>query len=187
MDSSRRKAPGTPKSPAQLGNLTGPARVLNDVVVSFYNTIQKWNGAYLQGVSVIQSIKTRDGNEDRFQSSCEKLGGLVDVMRLQLIQMQSYCLKLKNLRALNDTISKIGVSWTFENFVESAEALSRAYLVETERKEKVAILCKEYSPDSKEFEALSVAWTQLVSIGPDEEMLLKAANYEANLGSPWEL
>lgn len=71
--------------------------------------------------------------------------------------------------------------------MESTEGLSRAYLVETERKEKIAILLKEYSPISKEFEALSLAWIQLVSIGPEEEMLLKATNYEANLGSPWGL
>jgi len=71
--------------------------------------------------------------------------------------------------------------------VESAETLARAYFAETERKEKLATLFKEYSPVSKDFEVLSVAWTQLVSIGPEEEMMLKATNYEANLGSPWEL
>lgn len=49
---------GTPKSSAQLGNLTGPARVLNDIVVSFHNCIQKWNEAYLGGVRLIQSIQT---------------------------------------------------------------------------------------------------------------------------------
>ncbi|CAL8082099.1 unnamed protein product [Orchesella dallaii] len=116
MESPRRVASGTPKSSAQQGNLTGPARVLNDVVVSFYNSIQKWNEAYLSGVRVIQSIQSSNGDQDQIQSSCEKLGSLIDVMRFHSNQLQTFCSKLTNLTALNNTKLKIGVSWTYENF-----------------------------------------------------------------------
>lgn len=72
--------------------------------------------------------------------------------------------------------------------VESTEVLARAYHVETERKRKIANLLQEYSAESKEFEALSLAWIQLVSVGSsEEEMLCKGINYEANLGAPWAL
>lgn len=71
--------------------------------------------------------------------------------------------------------------------MEASQGLARAYLVETERKGKIGNLLKEYSPESKEFEALSLAWIQLESVGSEEEMLLKVTNYEANLGAPWAL
>ncbi|ODN01454.1 hypothetical protein Ocin01_05220 [Orchesella cincta] len=117
MDSPRRVASGTPKSSPQQGNLTGPARVLNDVVVSFYNSIQKWNEAYLSSVRVIQSIQSNNGDEDQIQSSCEKLGSLVDVMRFQSNQLQALCFKFTNLKALNNANLKIGVSWTSKTLV----------------------------------------------------------------------
>jgi len=186
MDSPRKpgSASGTPKSPAPPGNLTGSARVLNDIVVSFYNSIQKWNEAYLNGVRLVQNIQSKNESGNEFQSSCEKLGALVDVLRLQLTQMRNFTGKLRSLTVLNDTSMRIGISWTFSNFVESAEALSHSYSVETGRKEKVAIMLKEFSPLSKEFEVLSLAWIQLSQIGPEEEMMLKAGTYEAHLGSP---
>jgi hypothetical protein len=69
--------------------------------------------------------------------------------------------------------------------VQSAARISTAYLTETKRKEKVAMTLKNYPPNTKEFDALLIAWTQLVGINTEEEMELQAMLYEAEIRPPW--
>jgi hypothetical protein len=72
-----------------------------------------------------------------------------------------------------------------ESTVDFAVRMASVYQNETEKKEKVLALLKEYTTISKEFEALLIAWTQLVYIRTDEDMALRAMLYEAEISSPW--
>jgi len=72
-----------------------------------------------------------------------------------------------------------------ESTVECAARIASAYQSETAKKEKIVVILKDYSPLSKEFEALMIAWTQLVGIRTEEEMALRAMLHEADINSPW--
>lgn len=69
--------------------------------------------------------------------------------------------------------------------VQSAARISSAYHSETKRKGKIAMVLKNYPPNTKEFDGLLIAWTHLVGINSEEEMMLQAMLYEAEIGRPW--
>jgi len=172
------------QSPSK-GNLTGPRRVVNDNIVTLYNTIQKWNDCYTIGAQTLHDLKNTT-DADVFQASCEKIGTIVESMAQHETVMEDICKKLTSLSQLHSSSdSPVFKSWTFKDFVNSAARISNAYRTETKKKEKLAKVLKDYPPSTKEFDALCVAWVQLVDITTADEMDLQAMIYEADIRPPY--
>jgi len=175
----------------QHGNLTGPRRVVNDNVVTFYNSIQKWNQHYLNGILALQQSKNlvvdveggsaQEDADGCMQHCCEKLGVSVELMSQFASQLTSCSCKLSNLASLHATDLPVFKTWDHNAFAEAASNIAEVYLTETKRKEKIAKALQKFTPDSKEFDALVIAWTQLVEIMPETDATLQAMLYEAEI------
>lgn len=68
---------------------------------------------------------------------------------------------------------------------EAAARISSAYLTETQRKEKLSKVLKNCPPSTKEFEAILIAWTQLVEIKSEEDAFVQAMLYETEIRPSW--
>jgi hypothetical protein len=120
------------------GNLTGSARVLNDVIVTFHNTIQNWKSALIDGIRIIQTIQESRENENVVESSCEHMGKLIESMQGYVNILKDCSNKICNLYLLNKNSPSPCYTWSYEKISHSVQAVTNAYAEDTLFKEKIA-------------------------------------------------
>jgi len=119
------------------GNLTGSARVLNDVVVTFHNTIQNWKSTLIDGIRIIQTIQESRENENIVESSCERMGKLIESMQGHVSVLRECSSKIYNLYLLNKNSASPCYTWSYEKISHSVQAITNAYAEDTIFKEKI--------------------------------------------------
>jgi len=154
------------------GNITGLPRVLNDLVVTYHSTVQKWKSCLVQGTFVLQAVQCNSQDLDAIESSCEKLAQTVEWMAPHLSDMREIEKKLENLSLLYKGKTSPFFSWNFQNLIEAIRSVNIAYESETKIREKLVTCLRTRS--SKQLDVIIVLWVHCGQANSQIEALIEA-------------
>lgn len=58
----------SPGSGSPQKNLTGPARIIKDIIADLYNNIQRWNSHHINGCSIVKQIASIKSDTPKISS-----------------------------------------------------------------------------------------------------------------------
>jgi hypothetical protein len=162
------------------GNLTGPSRILNDLVVGYHNVVQKWRcDCLVDGIRAIQAIQNNSSNVEDVEKNCEKLSQIVESMRSLLAEMRESERKLMNLALLHKSKSSPCFSWSYEDIAQAVQEVNCAFETEMNFRQKLVFSLRARS--SKELDAVAILWLHCGQIDGRPETILEAILRECAL------
>ncbi|CAG7720759.1 unnamed protein product [Allacma fusca] len=161
------------------GNLTGSARVLNDMVVTFHNTVQNWKSCFVDGIKIIQNIQESRENEDVVERNCERMGKLVETMQDHITSLKECSRKIYNLYLLNKSSSSPCYTWSYEKLAQAVQFITNAYAEDTVFKEKITQSLQKRS--LQQIDIIAVFWVHSGHINSRIDASLEAVLKECML------
>lgn len=121
-------------------NLTGNARLVRDLAADIYASVQQWNAAYLQGVSVLKNItqEKRDAAySQKLQELCDNLENVCKGLDAVTKNLEEITHRMKVVSQLNKSTDELFGTWPTVKFGEVSELIYNAYRAEARIKWKI--------------------------------------------------
>lgn len=129
-----------PKSPAAESpqrNLTGPPRVIRDIIADLHNTIQNWNSQHIVGCSLVKQISSWKANEIKFYGP--ELEDLATQLSVVVSALRINCDSLNLIASQAEAFTKLPGLQNPVFFSLSAQDMSRL----------ISDICKAYNGEMK--------------------------------------
>jgi len=129
-----------PKSPAAESpqkNLTGPPRVIRDIIADLHNTIQNWNSQHINGCTLVKQISSWKANETKFYSP--ELEELTTQLSVVVSALRINCDTLNLIQSQAEAFTKLPGLQNPVFFSLSAQDMSRL----------ISDICRAYNGEIK--------------------------------------
>lgn len=121
-------------------NLTGNARLVRDLAADIHASVQQWNAAYLQGVSVLKGIteeKQDEAYSQKLQELCDNLESVCNALDAVTKNLEEITHRMKIVSQLHKSTDELFGTWPTTKFGEVSELIYKAYSAEAQIKRKV--------------------------------------------------
>ncbi|XP_076685735.1 cyclin-dependent kinase 2-interacting protein-like [Andrena cerasifolii] len=121
-------------------NLTGSARHVRDLAADVHASVQQWNAAHLQGVTLLRNITQEKQDESYSQSlqeQCDKLEYVCDELDGIVKHLAQVAHQMKVVASLEKRTDKLFATWPTVKFGQVAELIYNAYSNEAKVKRRV--------------------------------------------------
>jgi len=166
-------------TPKRYGNLTGPARILNDLVVTFHNQVQSWKGFVVDAVHALQQIQLFFDDTAKLEKFSNTVGVAISNMKEKVSEMKRCVYKLEHLALLNTSQPSGCRTWPYSRIVDEVRNITKAYSSETRFREKLVSSMEARSAD--DIEIIVVMWLHANVVDTWAEAIMETLLMECHL------
>ncbi|XP_050301237.1 cyclin-dependent kinase 2-interacting protein-like [Anthonomus grandis grandis] len=174
------------KSPAAQSpqkNLTGPPRVIRDIIADLYNNIQRWNSLHIKGCSIVKEIASVKADtpktySTRLEECITSLYAVVEGLKINndvFSKLVTQVYAFGRLPNIDDTVFfSLSASNIAERCVEVCEAYKKEFQAKQYILENIA-----YTRTTNDVMFLAAYWTHQLNITDKVNFVLKSLLVES--------
>lgn len=153
-----------PKSPAAESpqrNLTGPPRVIRDIIADLHNTIQNWNSQHIKGCTLVKQISSWKANEVKLYGP--ELEDLATQLSVVMSALRMNCDTLNLIQSQAEAFTKLPGLQNPVFFSLSAQDMSRL----------ISDICMAYNEEIKVCVVICLLVKASLSLVLDEAVCIR--------------